>query len=117
MTGRDPQPDPRAPGSAAGRPVFGAGASRDGAPPPDAGPALLARSVTHELRQSLWLIGGYAELLARAPDELTRAELLREIRRAASRLAGSLAKLERAEALETIAFGPFEEYRVLDLRA
>jgi signal transduction histidine kinase len=79
-------------------------------------PELLARSVIHELRQSLSLIVGYAELLARAPDELTRAELLGEIRRAAARLAGSLAKLEHAEALETVAFGALEEYRVLDLR-
>ena len=83
----------------------------------DPSPELVARSVTHELRQPLSLIVGYAELLARAPDELTRAELLAEIRRAAARLAGSLAKLERAEALETVAFGPFEEYRLLDLRA
>ena len=89
------------------------------APPSDAESEtdLLARSVTHELRQPLSLIVGYAELLARAPDELTRAELLGEIRRAAARLAGSLKKLERAAALETVAFGPFEEYRVLDLRA
>ena len=49
----------------------------------DPSPELLVRSVTHELRQPLSLIVGYAELLARAPDELTRAELLAEIRRAA----------------------------------
>ena len=69
------------------------------APPSDAESEteLLARSVTHELRQPLSLIIGYAELLARAPDELTRAELLGEIRRAAARLGGSLAKLERAD--------------------
>ena len=81
-------------------------------------PDLLARSVTHELRQSLSLIVGYAELLAR-PDlpDAERATLLAELRVAAVRLAGSLARLERAEALETVAFGPFEEYRVLDLRA
>ena len=81
-------------------------------------PELLARSITHELRQSLSLIVGYAELLAR-PDlpDTERATLLVELRVAAARLAGSLAKLERAEALETVAFGPFEEYRVLDLRA
>ena len=78
---------------------------------------LLTRSVTHELRQPLSLIAGYAELLARTPDELTRAELIGELRRAAARLAGSLAKLERAERLETVAFGPFEENRLLDLRA
>ena len=87
--------------------------------PPDAESEtkLLARSVTHALRQPLSLIVGYAELLARAPDELTRAELLADIRRAAARLAGSLARLERAERLETLAFGPFEEHRLLDLRA
>ena len=83
----------------------------------DPSPELLARSVTHELRQPLSLIVGYAELLARASDELARAELLGEIRRAAARLAGSLAKLEHAEALETVAFGRLEECRVLDLRA
>ena len=83
----------------------------------DPSPELVARSVTHELRQPLSLIVGYAELLARAPDELTRAELLGEIRRAAARLGGSLAKLEQAERLETLAFGRLEEYRVLDLRA
>ena len=90
------------------------------APPPDAESEteLLARSVTHELRQPLSLILGYAELLAR-PDRPARerAQLLAELRLAASRLAGSLAKLEHAEALETVAFGPSEEYRVLDLRA
>ena len=79
---------------------------------------LLARSVTHELRQPLSLIIGYAELLARPerPDA-DRAILLAELRVAAARLAGSLARLERAEALETVAFGSLEEYRVLDLRA
>ena len=84
----------------------------------DPAPELLARSLTHELRQPLSLIVGYAELLAR-PDllEAERARLLAELRVAAARLAGSLKKLERAERLETVAFGPFEEYRVLDLRA
>ena len=84
----------------------------------DPSPELLARSVTHELRQPLSLIVGYAELLARpdlpAPE---RATLLAELRLAAPRLAGSPKKLERAEVLETVAFGPFEEDRVLDLRA
>ena len=81
-------------------------------------PELLARSVTHELRQPLSLITFSAELLTR-PDlpDGERMALLAALRVAASRLAGSLAKLERAEALETVAFGPFEEYRVLDLRA
>ena len=84
----------------------------------DATPELLARSVTHELRQPLSLIIGYAELLAR-PDlpDAERAILLAELRVAAARLAGSLKKLEHAEALETLAFGRLEESRVLDLRA
>jgi signal transduction histidine kinase len=67
---------------------------------------LLARSVTHGLRQPLSLIVGYAELLAR-PDlpEPERARLLAELRVAAARLAGSLALLERAERAGTGASG------------
>ena len=84
----------------------------------DPSPDLLARSVTHELRQPLSLITFSAELLTRPYlSDGERMALLTELRLAAARLAGSLAKLERAEALETVAFGPFEEYRVLDLRA
>lgn len=85
--------------------------------PDDTSPDLLARSVTHELRQSLWLIVGYAELLAR-PDlsESVRAALLAELRAAAARLSGSLEKLDGPEQLETVAFGRVAEYRVLDLR-
>ena len=90
------------------------------APPRDAESAteLLARSVTHELRQPLNLITISAELLTR-PDlpDGERATLLAELRLAAARLAGSLAKLEHAEDLEKVAFGPFRENRVLDLRA
>ena len=80
--------------------------------------ALLARSVVHELRQSLSLIVGYAELLTR-PDlaEADRARLLAELRIAAARLAGSLARLERGEGLEAISFGPGGHERVLDRRA
>ena len=81
-------------------------------------PELLARSVTHELRQPLSLIVGYAELLAR-PDlpEAERPPLLAELRVAAARLAGSLERLERGEELQMLAFGSRDDYRVLDLRA
>ena len=84
---------------------------------PDDAPDLLARSVTHELRQPLSLIVGYAELLAAEPEEAVRTLLLAELRRAADRLAGSLARLERVDGLEMRTFGPGGEYRVLDLRA
>lgn len=96
--------------------------SRDDAPHlidalrPDDAPALLARSITHALRQPLALIVGYAELLAAESDEGTRALLLAELRRAADRLAGSLARLDRAEPPETLSFGARGEYRILDLR-
>jgi signal transduction histidine kinase len=79
---------------------------------------LLARSVTHELRQPLSLIVGYAELLATRPfDEAERAALLAELRGAAARLAGSLERLERPEACGMLAFGAGPERRVLDLRS
>jgi signal transduction histidine kinase len=79
---------------------------------------LLARSANHELRQSLWLIVGYAELLARADlTEADRAVLLAELRAAAARLSGSLEKMERPEQLKTVAFGGVEEHRLFDLRA
>ena len=84
-------------------------------------PELLARSVTHELRQPLSLIVGYAELLAtRDLPEAERAALLAELRRAAARLAGSLERLERLgrpEAAALVRFGPGEGRAVIDLRA
>ncbi len=81
-------------------------------------PELLVRSVTHELRQPLTLIVGYAELLATRPfDEVERAAILAELRGAAARLAGSLERLERPDACKLLAFGADPEQRVLDLRA
>jgi signal transduction histidine kinase len=85
--------------------------------PADDAPDLLARSVTHAVRQPLSLIVGYAELLAREPDEGARALLLAELRGAAARLAGSLERLDRPEPPEVLTFGPRGEHRVLDLRA
>ena len=77
---------------------------------------LIALSVTHELRQPLSLICGYAELLATRPlPEDERVALLGQIRRAAERLSASLARLERAERLELVAFAAGERH-VLDLR-
>ena len=79
---------------------------------------LLARSITHELRQPLSLIVGYAELLATRPlEEVERAAILAELRGAAARLAGSLERLERPDACGLLAFGADPEQRVLDLRA
>ena len=88
-----------------------------GCSPPDGpGADLIALSVTHELRQPLSLIAGYAELLAARPiPEDERVALLGEIRRAAERLSASLARLERAERLELVAFAGGERH-VLDLR-
>jgi signal transduction histidine kinase len=80
---------------------------------PAATPAfdLLARSVTHELRQPLSLIAGYAELLATRPfDEAERAAVLAELRGA-----GSLARLERPEACGMLTFRAERERQVLDL--
>ena len=79
---------------------------------------LLTRSVTHELRQPLSLIVGYAELLARPDvDGADWPVLLASIRDAASRLAGPLKKLEHAQELGTVELGPRAADRVLDLRA
>src|SRR5205809_3824486 len=72
---------------------------------------LVARSVTHELRQSLSLIIGYTELLA--SDDLTaddRTALLLETRRAARRLAASLERLEQSDALPLRSLGPAGEH-------
>lgn len=78
---------------------------------------LVARSVTHQLRQPLSLIAGYAELLAHRPlAEGERAAFVEEIREAASRLAASLQILERPYDLAMLAFGPEWERQVLDLR-
>ena len=86
--------------------------------PPNAEADLLARSVTHELRQPLSLIVGYAELLAtRDLPEAERSALLAELRGAAARLTDSLARLERPEACGMLAFGAGPERQVLDLRA
>jgi signal transduction histidine kinase len=89
-----------------------------GSPAPSGTFDLLARSVTHELRQPLSLIVGYAELLERGSvGEAERAALVAEIRSAAARLAGSLSRLERADASRRRRFGPDPEREVLDLRA
>ena len=77
-------------------------------------PDLLARSITHELRQPLSLISGAAELLAtRRLSESERASLVAAIRTAAAQMAGSLARLDRPEPLRPRRLGPEE---LLDLR-
>ena len=79
---------------------------------------LLSLSITHELRQPLSLIVGYAELLAtREMPEPDRAAALAAIRRAAARLAGSLERLERGDATRRIQFGSEAGRELLDLRA
>jgi signal transduction histidine kinase len=73
---------------------------------------LLARSITHELRQPLALIAGAAELLAtRDLPEAERSALLAELRGAAARLSGR--RLERPDGLRPRRLGPEE---LLDLR-
>ena len=76
---------------------------------------LLARSVTHELRQDLGLIVGYAELLTLPRiSSLERAGMVAEIREAAARMAGALARLDSPEPLGRVRLGPEE---LLDLRS
>ncbi|MCC7107395.1 MAG: hypothetical protein IT307_19840 [Chloroflexi bacterium] len=78
---------------------------------------LVARSVTHELRQPLSLIAGYAEILAyRSQEKQDVACLVSEIRQAASRLAASLDVLDAPDDLPIVAFGEEVERHVLDLR-
>ena len=79
---------------------------------------MLSLSVTHELRQSLSLIIGYAELLAMRPwpDE-EHDTLVIQIRRSVARMAGSLERLERGETTGRLRFGPNGERELLDLRA
>jgi signal transduction histidine kinase len=85
---------------------------------------LVARSLTHELRQPLAGIIGYADLLAAggrdkplAAHGLDDVALLDRIRGAAWSMAVALEKLERAPELPLIALGPQGRWRVLDLRA
>lgn len=78
---------------------------------------LICRSVTHELRQPLSLIAGYAELLAtREMDEAERAALVDQIRRAAARLAASLDRLEHPDRPRSASPYPLAEWGLLDLR-
>jgi signal transduction histidine kinase len=78
---------------------------------------LVVRSVTHELRQPLSLISGYAELLAsgRLTDR-ERDNLLLELRAAIHRLAASLDLLERSDALPLIDYAAETQPRVIDLQ-
>ena len=79
---------------------------------------MLSLSVTHELRQSLSLIRGYAELLAtRELGEADRAAAVAAIRAAAARLGGSLDRLERTDGTRRLRFGPHGERELFDLRA
>ena len=78
---------------------------------------LVARSVTHELRQPLSLIAGYAELLAnRSCGQTEVTAFVDEIRQAATRLAASLEVLERPFDLRIHSYGPEAERQLLDLR-
>jgi hypothetical protein len=89
-------------------------------PPPlvgDASADLVVRSITHEFRQSLSLISGYTELLARAPDEPTRAQLLDDVRQATKRLASSLTRLEHLDSCSIRSFGAGDRHKLFDLRA
>jgi nitrogen-specific signal transduction histidine kinase len=87
------------------------------APGADTGCADLIRSIRQEVWQPLSVIVGYAQLMAAEPDEATRAAHLGELLHAVARVDGLLGRLECAEPLETLTFGPRGEYRVLDLRA
>ena len=79
---------------------------------------MLSLSITHELRQSLSLIRGYAELLAtREMGEADRAAAVAAIRAAAARLGGSLDRLERTDGTRRLRFGPHGERELFDLRA
>lgn len=79
---------------------------------------MLARSITHELRQPLSLICGYSELLANGSlTDAERSTLVDEIRRAARRLAASIDLVERSDNLRVRTFGSASDYRVLDLRS
>ena len=76
---------------------------------------LIVLSVTHELRQPLSVIAGYAELLAQRAHSEHDEALLREIRRAAERLAAALCRLERADRFQLVPLCGGAR-RVLDLR-
>jgi signal transduction histidine kinase len=98
--------------------IHGSGHAAERAPDESLTFDLLATSVAHELRQPLAVIWGCSELLAHRPlGDLERAALVAEIRRAAERLAASLARIENGARPEILRFGPRGEHRVLDLRA
>lgn len=106
------------PGSAAGRPRARTSNAARSVEVRSQSVELVSRSITHELRQPLSLILGYAELLAGrefGPDE--RGTIVAEIRQAARRLSASLDLLERSETLKLITYSAAAELQVLDLTA
>ena len=78
---------------------------------------MLSLSITHELRESLSVIVGYADLLAMRPwPEEERDAFVGRIRRATARMVRSLERLERDGDPGRLRFGPNGERELLDLR-
>ena len=78
----------------------------------------LARSVTHELREALTVVRGYAGLLrTHGLTAADRAAFIERIDAAATRMVGALDRLERGDVAACARLGPNGEYELLDLRA